>query len=468
MSFFNRFRKTISPKTKPHTESSRKNQSDDVANINSRLTLFNYQGRNDGKVKESGKMAGSNQLQRSDTFILKEGIPDKLVICEDVEIKPRKVKSGSSALDYGSSTIKTDVFEPLYSNRLYKPPKTSSYESCKEYGVNAVVAQKSTDNCFAAYDAIYNQPRNVSTNVTVAKYSQHSPDKPSEYHFGTMKSPSKEQSDQSDQDRFKTITKRRGASNELKEIADSDRYYNTIYMEFNAPTKKNAIDRKHTFKIHGRHSKNNADKESTGRKSLNRTETFKIDVPHKTSPISTSSYLNNSRQQSTPIRVEMLTVSDRKGKIVPIGIATPYNCRNDKPTTDRHISRLRDIEPTEINSTFYNTGHAQSGNNKVISGASKKYTQFGKNFDYSSKMNPGIKIKPQIGGSSPRNPNIINSDSRISRNKLYDSNYVTQQNHSSEYRTKELGHKDINVRPKSRETYTGLNPNNWLYNKVHI
>lgn len=385
--------------------------------------------------------------------------------------------------------------------------------------------------------SIKSQHKPVAKNTTILRITSASPPppadiqilstkrsntKPREYLFGTLERPIKPTAED---DKFKTITLKdvRRSFRESymktdnraekqhqplwfvdvneqqpKEIAtqdddlDKESYTKTMYMEFDVPNKRKPVSRKETFKI----------TEEMPRPSIKRRETFKIDDPIQVSFI-TDTYKRpsqSSARNADAIRVELNSVTDRSGKIVPIGIATPYNSQNDREDTSvasrrRFYNKLsgnrqehhqcRSSQPnllTVPQNTEFKRRPAYPPNNVSVS-KSNTSTYYRDDTDSSRPIIinkndrnnnftydlPSWK-KQQTTTVTSSSANEQDSKANLGFDNFYDPNYIVPKNKNFIFGSNTPGYRAVNLKilPKPRESNVRSNPNNWIYNKVHI
>lgn len=487
---------------------------------------------------------------------------------------------------FSDSSIKTDVFETLYTKRPSKSSKSSrsSSESFTGYRTGDLPSSPNRPNYFykdsiesngipilstplvlptpkispvsstistqtpqntqsTSGSKVYTTARSNNKNTTILritaatpppternspiatpKSKRSAPTKPREYLFGTIERPTKPtKSVANEDDRFKTITLkdvRRSfresylkndnraekqhqplwfvdVKNEKKDCTPErdlnrdDSYTKTMYMEFDAPNKR-PVSRKETFKIHRPVITDFYDDHRTESRapniSLKRRETIKVDDPIQVSFVTDTykrpNYTDGGRTVEA-IRVELnSTAADRTGKIVPVGIAAPYNSQNDCEDNSvasrrRFFNKLCD-EPRD---------HYRSSQSNLLHVPQIKEYIKRPVYNETTKVVPSNRIttsKPLFKKTNENNNNRNkfsydfswkkqNSDSQNSKANLgfdnfYDPNYCVPKNRNLILGANSAGYRAVNLKilPKPRESSVRSNPNNWVYNKVHL
>lgn len=375
--------------------------------------------------------------------------------------------------------------------------------------------------------------------ITVKSQPSHS-SKPREYLFGTTERPAtknkeknKENSDMDD--RFKTITlkdvrrsfrdkymkndnraetqhqplwfvdvindKRSAKSRERSDEESPERdnsYTRSMYMEFDAPKRRNGVSRKDTFKVI-RNDSNYIEEEAnyrrptSGSSSLKRRETFKVDDPIQirfvsadSKPISTQ---ERNRRNLEAIRVDLNAVGDHRTttKMVPVGIATPYsstlrdNDENHYGDRKRFSARQRTDEQYDepdgrhvfgqtmtmkkkspdramwnrTSNDYSSSSRKDNRSNDILDTIKKPIESLRSKWDFSLRKHDPVRERDQ---SAPN----------LGFDKFYDPNYIMPKNQNTVYGAPSYRAVNLKVLPKPRETSIRSNPNNWIYNQVHL
>lgn len=368
--------------------------------------------------------------------------------------------------------------------------------------------------------------------------------KPREYLFGTIERPvikKKEKNKENNDvdDRFKTITlkdvRRSFRDNYMKNenraetqhqplwfvdvndkrpskpqdhsdeesLPDRDNSYTrSMYMEFDAPKRRNAVSRKDTFKVIRNDSNYMEEEEyhrrpTSGSSSLRRRETFKVDDPIQVRFVSTDSKpiistQERNRRNLEAIRVDLNAVSDHRGsRNVPIGIATPYsslkeNDENNYGGRKRFSSRHRDEQPnTDEPDGRYVFGQTmtkkkspdrgtwtknpqdhsssirkENRSSDILETIKKPIDSLRSRWDFSLRKHEPVREKQYRDQSAPN----------LGFDKFYDPNYIMPKNQNTVYGPISPSYRAVNLKamPKPRESSIRSNSNNWIYNQVHI
>lgn len=284
-------------------------------------------------------------------------------------------------------------------------------------------------------------------------------------------------------------------------LADRDSSYTrSMYMEFDPPKRRNAVSRKDTFKVI-RNDSNYVEEEeyhrrpATGSSSLRRRETFKVDDPIQVRFVSTDSKpisaQERNRRNLEAIRVDLNAVTDhRETKMVPVGIATPYSSQKDNDDSGyggrkRFSSRQRDEQTTDEPDGRYVFGQTmtkkkspdrgawtrnphehqssvrkENRSSDILETIKKPIDSLRSRWDFSLRKHEPVREKNYRDHSAPN----------LGFDKFYDPNYIMPKNQNTVYGPISTSYRAVNLKemPKPRETSIRSNPNNWIYNQVHI
>lgn len=275
-------------------------------------------------------------------------------------------------------------------------------------------------------------------------------------------------------------------------------YTRSMYMEFDPPKRRNAVSRKDTFKVI-RNDSNYMEEEdyhrrpAAGSSSLRRRETFKVDDPIQVRFVSTDSKpisaQERNRQNLEAIRVDLNAVSDHRGtKLVPVGIATPYSSLKDNDENKyggrkRFSSRQRDEHTTDEHDGRYVFGQTMTKKKSPDRGTWTRnphdHSSSARKENRSSDILETIK-KPidslrsrwdfSLRKHDPEKLYRDQSAPNLGFDKFYDPNYIMPKNQNTVYGPISTTYRAVNLKalPKPRETSIRSNPNNWIYNQVHI
>lgn len=373
-----------------------------------------------------------------------------------------------------------DVFEPLYTKRPSKSPRSSKSSTDSFRMVDDSIESTPTQFDSSTYRKSKSKPSALSkfnddkatkkTAIGDSYYPNSSTrsekSKPRPYLFGATfgrSSSNKIDSEKEnvhanggkDDDRFKTITVNslrrsfRDTFLESSKPAKGREHQPIWFIDVNDENGKKKSDSKRAV---GRHDTFRVEKESVPSPSnaLGRRETFRINgreyipssagnsLEHKRSPSVDSNH--SARRSMGPIRVDILNTSvgnDRSGKMVPVGVAAPYSALNDMAdqSTRYSASRSHDHQSPRTESRASTRSRTQNSSYDPYEGDSHRPTSsfVPKQLNYSSSpeehsyrpterrsatYSPSRKFAVDSSRDSPDAININNANRPVPENKF--------------------------------------------------